>query len=74
LAVERALRERRDLPRVSAAVGELVFAQSVNGRVLRGGDRASDAGGMQVRYLSGGEDTVTLAQLRPCSFRPESEW
>ena len=69
-AVERALRERLDLPRLSAKAGELVFAKSVNGKFYPAEVVVEQPDGLHVRYLSGGEDTVTLDDLRPCSFRP----
>ena len=69
-AIERALRERLDLPHLAPTVGDLVFAQSVNGKFYAAEIVAAKPDGMHVRYLSGGEDTVTLEQLRACSFRP----
>ena len=69
-AVERALRERLDLPRDPPAVGELAFAKSADGKYYVAEIVSAAVDAFRVRYLSGGEATVALDELRPCSFRP----
>ena len=69
-AVERALRERLALPVKPPAPGDLVFARSADDKfyvaeVVDGQDED-----WRVRYLRGSEHTVSLDDMRPCSFLP----
>ncbi|MGQ0646854.1 MAG: hypothetical protein ACT4P7_04745 [Gemmatimonadaceae bacterium] len=69
-AVERALRERLDLPPAPPEVGSLTFARSADDKfyvaevVSRSGDD------VRVRFLRGSEQLVALDAVRPCSFNP----
>lgn len=69
-AVERALRERLDLPARPPVTGELVFAKSADGNSYVAEVLAVSSEGARVRFLKGSEHTVTLDQLRLCSFNP----
>lgn len=69
-AVERALRERFDLPAAPPQPGELTFAKSADGKyyvaeVVSGSDDA-----VRVRFMRGSEYTVRPEDLRPCAFVP----
>ena len=69
-AIERALRERLDLPTKPPVVGELTFATSADGKfyVAEVLEIADD--GFRVRFLRGSEHTVSSDELRRCSFLP----
>jgi hypothetical protein len=69
-AVERALRERLDFAMTPPAVGSQVFAQSADRKFYVAEVRASSPELVEVKFLRGGEHSVTLDQLRPCSFLP----
>jgi hypothetical protein len=69
-AVERALRERLALPMKPPSPGDLVFACSADGKYYVAEVLTASDDGCRVRYLRGGEHTVALAELRPCSFLP----
>lgn len=69
-AVERALAERLELPAAPPAVGALVWARSTDGKfyvaeVLTASDEKA-----RVRFLRGGEHTLTLDDVRPSRFIP----
>lgn len=72
-AVEQALRERFELFGEPPKVGELVFAKSTDERHYVAEVLAEAANGYKVRFAKGGESTVPLESLRPCSFLPGEE-
>ncbi len=69
-AVERALRERLNLPIKPPAVGDLVFARSADQKFYVAEVLSTSQEGVHVRFLRGSEHTVSLDELRPCSFLP----
>ena len=69
-AVERALRERFDLPVRPPAAGEMVFASSTDGNSYVAEVLSVSTDAARVRFLRGSEHAVTLDQLRPCSLIP----
>jgi hypothetical protein len=69
-AIERAIRELPHFPAAPPAVGELAWAQSVNGRFYVAQILAHADDSSRVRFLHGGEQTVTFDQLRACAFVP----
>lgn len=69
-AVERALRERYDLPSRVPRPGELAFAQSADGKFYVVQVLESSADEVRVKFLKGSEHTVTPDQLRPATFLP----
>ena len=69
-AVERALRERLNLPTRPLAVGDLAFAKSADDKFYVAEIVAQAEQGFRVRFLRGSEHTVTYDELRPCSFLP----
>lgn len=69
-AVERALRERLDFSMTPPVVGALVFAQSADRKYYVAEVLSTSPEVVEVRFLRGGEHSVTLDQLRPCSFLP----
>jgi hypothetical protein len=68
-AVERALRERLNLPLKTPAAGDLVFAKSADEKYYVAQVTAMSPD-VRVRFLRGSEHTVSLDELRPCSFLP----
>jgi hypothetical protein len=69
-AVERALRERLDLPAPPPAVGSLAFASSADGKFYVAEVLSISSEGVRVRFLRGSEHLVAADQLRPCSLIP----
>ena len=69
-AVELALRERLGVPAAPPAVGDRVFAKSADGKFYVAEVLASAEDAVRVRFLRGGEHTVTPLEVRPCSFLP----
>jgi hypothetical protein len=69
-AVERALRERLDLPASPPAVGSLAFAQSADGKQYAAEVLAVTPSEVRVRFLRGSEHVVALDQLRPLAMIP----
>jgi hypothetical protein len=69
-AVERALRERLNLPATPPAPGDLVFATSADGNAYVAEVRSIDPDEVVVRFLRGSEHRVALDQLRPLSLIP----
>jgi len=69
-AVERALRERLNLPLAPPAVGSLVFAKSADEKFYVAEVLSVSENDIRVRFLRGSEHSLTLDQLRPCSFIP----
>src|SRR5262245_29566577 len=59
-AVERALRERLNLPLEMPAAGDLTFAKSADDRYYVAEIVAPTPEGFRVRFLRGGEHTVSL--------------
>jgi hypothetical protein len=70
VAVERALRERLDLPPAPPAVGDVVWARSTDDKhyVAEVVSTADDT--VRVRFMRGGEHALALDEVRPCSFLP----
>lgn len=68
-AVEQAIRERFDIPAEIPKKGELVFAKSSDGRYYVAEVLESERG-IRVRFSKGGEVSLTLEDLRPCTFLP----
>jgi hypothetical protein len=69
-AVERALRERLDLPATVPAPGTLAFATAADGKAYVAEVLSVSVDSARVRFLRGSEHLVTLDQLRPCSLIP----
>ena len=69
-AVERALREHLNLPLLPPRVGALVFAKSADGKFYVAEVLSVSPEDVRVRFLRGSEHSVTLDQLRSCSFIP----
>lgn len=69
-AVERALRERMLLPSKPPVVGQLSFARSADDKYYVAEVVSAAPEGFTVRFLRGGQHTVQLDDLRPCSFLP----
>lgn len=69
-SVERALRERLDLPLAPPEAGSLAFAKSVDGQFYVAEVLWESPDGIRVRFLKGSEHVVALDDLRPCSFIP----
>jgi hypothetical protein len=69
-AVERALRERFNLPIRPLSVGDLAFAKSADGKYYVAEILSASPDGFRIRFLRGSEHTVTFDELRPCSFLP----
>lgn len=68
-AVEQAIRERFDIPAEIPKPRELVFAKSSDGRYYVAEVLESERG-IRVRFSKGGEVTLALQDLRPCTFLP----
>lgn len=68
--VEQALRERLDLLESPPSTGETVFAKSSDGRYYVAEVLSADERSVRVRFLKGGEHSLSLAELRPCRFLP----
>ncbi|HJU68267.1 MAG TPA: hypothetical protein VJ650_08450 [Gemmatimonadaceae bacterium] len=71
-AIELALRERLDLLAKPPAAGDLVFAKSADGKFYIARVLAASSDAIRVQFLRGGEHTLALSDLRPCSFVPGS--
>jgi hypothetical protein len=71
-AIELALRERLDLLAKPPASGDLVFGKSADGKFYIARVQSASADGIRVQFLRGGERTLVLSDLRPCSFVPGS--
>ena len=71
-AIELALRERLDILAKPPGSGDLVFAKSADGKFYIARVLAVAADGIRVQFLRGGEQTMGLSDLRPCSFVPGS--
>lgn len=69
-AVERALRERLNLPAALPAPGTLAFATSADGNAYVAEVLSISADSARVRFLRGSEHLVTPDQLRPCFLIP----
>jgi hypothetical protein len=69
-AVERALRERLDLPAVPPAAGSLVFAQSADGKLYAAEVLSVAPEQVRVRFLRGSEHEVPPDQVRPATLIP----
>ena len=69
-AIERALRERLNLPMRPLAAGDLAFAKSTDDKFYVAEVLSLAEDYVRVRFLRGGEHMVARAELRPCSFLP----
>ena len=69
-AIEKALEERFGASREPAKPGELVFAESADGKHYVAEALSGDQRETKVRFLKGGEHTVPTANTRPASFLP----
>ena len=69
-AIERALRERLNLPMRPPAAGDLAFAKSADDKFYVAEVLSLAEDHVWVRFLRGGEHMVARAELRPCSFLP----
>ena len=69
-AIERALRERLNLPMRPLAAGDLAFAKSADEKFYVAQILSLTGDNVRVRFLRGGEHTVARDELRPCSFLP----
>jgi hypothetical protein len=69
-AVERALRERLNLPAALPAVGTLAWARSADDKHYVAEVISVSEEGARVRFLRGSEHQVALNELRPCAFIP----
>ena len=69
-AVERALAERLKLPAAPPTVGALTWARSTDGKFYVAEVLTSSDEKALVRFLRGGEHTLTMDELRPCVFIP----
>ena len=69
-AIEKALEERFGAPREPAKPGELIFAQSTDGKHYVAEALSGDHRETRVRFLKGGEHSVPTANTRPASFLP----
>ena len=72
-AIEQALREQSKLFSEPPKPGDLVFAKSTDDHHYVAEVTASTDGGLQVRFLKGGESTIPLQHVRPCGFLPGEE-
>lgn len=68
-AVERALRERFDLG-PPPTVGDRVFARSADGKFHVADVLSISGDDVRVRFLRGGEHSVALDEIKPCSVVP----
>ncbi|MEX2284384.1 MAG: DUF1801 domain-containing protein [Gemmatimonadota bacterium] len=69
-SVELALRERLGVPAKPPAVGDLTFAKSADDKFYVAQVLSSSDDVVRVRFMRGGEHTVPVTELRPCSFLP----
>ncbi|MGH7709640.1 MAG: hypothetical protein ACREOG_00055 [Gemmatimonadaceae bacterium] len=69
-AVERALRERLDLPMTVPTPGTTVWAKSADGKSYVAEVLATSQDDVRVRFLTGSLHDATLDEIRPCSFIP----
>ncbi len=69
-ALERALREELNLPARSPVTGDLVFARSTDERYYAAEVLSVAREELPVRFLRGGEHSVTPDEVRPCRFLP----
>jgi hypothetical protein len=69
-AVERALRERLNLPATVPAVGARAWARSADDKFYVAEVLSVSEDSARVRFLRGSEHQVALNELRPCTFIP----
>jgi hypothetical protein len=69
-AVERALRERLNMPARAPVVGDLTFAKSADDKFYVAEVVSASDMDFRVRFLRGGEHIVSLDELRPCTLLP----
>ena len=69
-AMLQALQERLGQPMPTPVSGERVFARSADGNYYVADVEVAEPGRIRVRYLSGGEATLTEDDIQPCNFVP----
>jgi hypothetical protein len=69
-AMLQALQEKLGKPMETPSVGQLVFARSADNNYYVAEVVEAQKGKVRVRFLSGGEDTLSEDALRPCKFVP----
>ncbi len=72
-AIEQALREQFELFHEPPKAGDLVFARSSDDHHYVAEVIAETVSGFKVRFLKGGEASMPLQALKPCSFLPGEE-
>ena len=69
-AVERALRERLDIPERALAPGDLAFAKSADDKFYVAEVLSASDNDIRVSFLRGSEHTVSPDEVRPCTLLP----
>jgi hypothetical protein len=69
-AMLQALRERLDKPMATPEPGDMVFAKSVDKNFYVATVVDAVPGRVRVRFVSGGEETLSEVDLKPCNFMP----
>jgi hypothetical protein len=69
-AMLQALQEKLGKPMDTPAAGQMVFARSADNNYYVAGVLEAASGRVKVRFLSGGENTLSEEHLRPCKFVP----
>ena len=69
-AVERALRERLNIPAKTLAPGDLAFAKSADNKFYVAEVVSASDNDIRVRFLRGSEHTVAPDEVRPCTLLP----
>lgn len=72
-AILQALRERVALPMDPPQSGERVFAKSSDGKFYVADVVSVQSDLLRVRFVRGGETSVRLADIQPCTFLPGSK-
>ncbi len=69
-AIERALRERQVQLPIPPTIGQPVFARSADDNYYVAEVTATAGDTVTIRFLRGGERTVPIDDVKPCSFLP----
>jgi len=69
-AVRQAVHEQLGIPLVPPKAGEIAYAKSADGHFYVVDVLSCDERTAKVRFIKGGEHTVPITDLRPCSFLP----
>src|SRR5688500_670367 len=69
-AVERAIRERSQLPAAPPAVGDFVFAQSADGKYYVAEVKSVSEDTLRVQFLQGSEHTVSGDEIKAFAMLP----